>query len=49
MDSWIRRKYEMKSWVMSREIPDPKTLGEPKSGGSVGIVESFSFNESIIF
>ncbi|CAG8457914.1 8825_t:CDS:2 [Funneliformis mosseae] len=29
MDSWIRRKYELKNWVMSREIPDPKTLGEP--------------------
>jgi len=34
MDSWIRRKYEMKNWVKSREIPDPRTLGEQNSGDS---------------
>ncbi|CAI2165167.1 4308_t:CDS:2 [Funneliformis geosporum] len=34
MDSWIRRKYELKNWVMSREIPDPKNLGEPDLGES---------------
>ncbi|GES90446.1 ArfGap-domain-containing protein [Rhizophagus clarus] len=34
IDSWIRRKYEMKNWVKSREIPDPKTLGEQNSEDS---------------
>jgi hypothetical protein len=38
MDSWIRRKYEMKNWVKSREIPDPRTLGDQISGDSVGLL-----------